>query len=467
MSPTRQRGFFMSPTSRKNPSDLFGATDNSEETSENSTPQNSPLAVRMRPAALDAMAGQEHILGEGKLLRRLIQSDRMTSVIFYGPPGTGKTTLSRVISKLTKAHFVPLNAVEATVADLRRIIQEAKRLKNFQGHRTILFVDEIHRFNRAQQDVLMPDVEEGTIILIGATTQNPSFAINGPLLSRAVVFELQPLTEDDLGKVLDRALADRENGLGHLAVQLEPDARRHLIQSAVGDARRVLNALEVAALTTSPDASGKIHITAQAAEESCQRKIVYHDREGDYHYDIASAFIKSMRGSDPDASLYWLAKMLYAGEDPRFIIRRILILASEDIGNADPQALILAAAGLQAIEFVGLPEARLILAQLVTYMAAAPKSNASYMAINEATDDVKNQKIEEVPSHLRDSHYKSAKKMGHGVGYQYAHNGEDHFVVQEYWPGDKVYYRPTTQGFEKVLAERLAQLRQKTKNSKI
>jgi putative ATPase len=419
----------------------------------------------MRPTTLDAIAGQEHILGEGKLLRRLIQSDRMTSVIFYGPPGTGKTTLVRVISRLTKAHFVPLNAVEATVADLRRIIQEAKRLKNFQGHRTILFVDEIHRFNRAQQDVLMPDVEEGTLILIGATTQNPSFAINGPLLSRAVVFELNPLTEADLGKVLDRALSDREQGFGNLSLKLEPEARRHLIQSAVGDARRVLNALEVAVLTTASDSDGTVHITAQAAEESCQRKIVYHDREGDYHYDIASAFIKSMRGSDPDASLYWLAKMLYAGEDPRFIIRRILILASEDIGNADPQALILASAGLHAIEFVGLPEARLILAQLVTYMATAPKSNASYVAINEATADVKNQKIEEVPTHLRDAHYRSAEKMGHGVGYQYAHHYDDHFVVQEYWPGDKVYYRPTSQGFEKVLAERLSKLRQQTKDS--
>ncbi len=447
----------MKKSSRPDPgAELFAAD---SQTSETDTPSpEAPLAVRMRPRSLDEVIGQAHILGPGKLLRRTIESDRISSIILYGPPGSGKTTLARVISRATKARFMRLNAVESSVSDLRGMIREAQKWRRSQKQRTILFIDEIHRFNRAQQDVLMPDVEEGTVILIGATTQNPSFSVNSPLLSRALVLELRPLEEAALKKILERALQDEDRGFGKLAVRMDDAAIRHLVKSAVGDARRLLNSLEVAVLTTPPQEDGTIVIDARAAEESCQRKVVYHDREGDYHYDIASAFIKSMRGSDPDASLYWLAKMLHAGEDPRFIIRRILILASEDIGNADPQALILAASGLQAVEFVGLPEARIILGHLVTYMALAPKSNASYMALEKAAEAVKNETVEEVPDHLRDAHYPGAKKMGHGVGYQYAHQYEGHFVDQAYRAGSQKFYEPTQQGFEKTLAERLAAL---------
>ena len=423
-----------------------------------------PLAARMRPRNLEEFIGQTHLLGEGKLLRRIILADRLTSLILYGPPGTGKTTLALMISRMTGARFKSLNAVTANVQDLRSVMEEAKYFKTENNERTILFVDEIHRFNKAQQDVLMPDVENGVIILIGSTTHNPSFSVNGPLLSRSTIFELRPLTEGELVQILEQALQDLERGFGNLKIEMDPKALEHMAKAASGDARRALNALEVGILTTAPDTAGIIRFTQSVAEESSQRRIVYYDKDEDYHYDTASAFIKSMRGSDPDAAVYWLAKMLYAGEDPRFIIRRILILASEDIGNADPQALILASAGLQAIEFVGLPEARIILSQLVIYMALAPKSNASYLAVEEATSDVRKEITEEVPNHLRDKSYSGAKRMGHGEGYQYAHKFPGHFVDQEYIQRKGTYYRPTAFGYEKVHQERIADLK-KQKNS--
>jgi putative ATPase len=420
---------------------------------------NSPLAVRMRPRNLDEVVGQEHILAPGKLLRRTIQSDRWISMVFYGPPGCGKTTLASLISKVTQSRFVRLNAVTSNAAELREVIADARKYRS-GGKRTILFLDEIHRFNKAQQDILMPDVEEGNLILIGATTHNPSFSINGPLLSRSSVFELRPLTEENLKVIIKNALANEERGLGKFKVNISQRAVNHLVKTANGDARRALNALEIGVITTPPDASGIIQFDEKVAEESCQKRIVYYDSDEDYHYDTASAFIKSMRGSDVDASVYWLAKMIYAGEDPRFIIRRILILASEDIGNADPQALILAASGLQAIEFVGMPESQLILSQLVTYMALAPKSNASTLAIAKATEDVQKEGTQEVPEHLRDAHYKGAKKMGHGEGYVYPHSEKG--VVshaQQYVPKNTAYYTPRDSGFEKILQERIKSLR--------
>src|SRR3989338_7371978 len=440
--------------------DLFG--DDSGKAAGKEAPSTSgPLAFRMRPRNLDEFVGQEHILGEGKLLRRLMHSDRLTSLIFYGPPGSGKTTLAHLISRITQAEFRTLNAVTSNVQEIRKVLDEAKQRKRYEAHRTILFIDEIHRFNKAQQDVLMPEVESGVIILIGATTHNPSFAVNGPLLSRSVIFELRPLSDEDLIKVMRQALQDKERGAGQRQVLISEGALSHLAKNACGDARRALTALEIGVLSTHPDSQGKIHFDEKVAEESIQKKIVHYDHDEDYHYDTASAFIKSMRGSDPDAAVYWLAKMLYAGEDPRFIVRRILILASEDIGNADPQALILASAGLQAIEFVGLPEARIILSQLVTYMALAPKSNASYLAIEEATGDVEKEVTEEVPNHLRDKSYFGAKRMGHGEGYQYAHKFPAHFVDQEYIHKKGSYYRPTAFGYEKVHQERIEELKRR------
>lgn len=423
-----------------------------------------PLAARMRPRNLEEFIGQKHLLDEGKLLRRIILADRITSLILYGPLGSGKTTLALMISKMTGARFKSLNAVTANIQDLRSVIDEARYFKSDQNERTILFIDEIHRFNKAQQDVLMPDVENGVIILIGSTTHNPSFSVNGPLLSRSTIFELRPLSQNELIEILNQALEDVERGFGRLKIEMDSKALEHIAKTASGDARRALNVLEVGVLTTTPDASGVIHFTQTVAEESCQRRIVYYDKDEDYHYDTVSAFIKSMRGSDPDAAVYWLAKMLYAGEDPRFIVRRILILASEDIGNADPQALILASAGLQAIEFVGLPEARIILSQLVTYMALAPKSNAAYLAVEEATADVEKEVTEEVPNHLRDKSYFGAKRMGHGEGYQYAHKFPDHFVNQEYIHRKGHYYRPTVFGYEKVHQERLEELKKRKKS---
>jgi putative ATPase len=430
-------------------------------TDENVIPEDSPLSARMRPASLEEYVGQRHILGEGKLLTRAIESDRISSLILYGPPGAGKTTLALCIAAKTQSHFERINAVASNVEEMRKIIAAAQNRRAAAGRKTILFIDEIHRFNKAQQDVLMPDIEEGNIILIGATVFNPFFALVSPLLSRSLVFELETLSPQDLMVLLRRALSDKERGLGSLPVEAQDKALEFLSTISDGDARKALNALEVAVLTTPKSKDGKIHITLPIAEESIQKKQVNYDGDGDAHYDTASAFIKSMRGSDPDAVLYWMAKMIYAGEDPRFIARRIVICASEDVGNADPQALILANAAASAAEFIGLPEARIILAQAAVYVACAPKSNASYLAIDSALDDVKKRRTHGVPIHLKDAHYKGAEKLGHGKGYKYAHDYPQHYVEQEYMPHQAVYYQPTTQGYEAAIKERMDKLKKK------
>ncbi|HEX9045929.1 MAG TPA: replication-associated recombination protein A [Verrucomicrobiae bacterium] len=409
----------------------------------------------MRPRTLDDYAGQAHILGPGQLLRRAIEADRIQSLIFYGPPGTGKTSLAQIIARQTRSKFERLSGVESNVADMRRVLSAAaNRLEN-TGLSTILFVDEIHRFNKAQQDVLLPDVESGVIKLIGATTHNPFFFVNSPLVSRSQIFELRPLTDEDLLKLLRRALGDAERGLGYLKIAADEEALRHLAKVADGDARKVLNSLEIAALTTAPEADGVIRITLAVAEQSIQKKAVVYDGDGDAHYDTISAFIKSMRGSDPDAALYWLAKMIHAGEDPRFIARRIVICAAEDVGLADPMALVLANAALGASEFVGWPEARIPLAEAAIYIATANKSNSAYMAIDAALEDVRSGRTIPVPEHLRDKSYQGAERLGHGQGYQYAHDHPGHFVAQEYLGVDKTFYEPTEQGVEKKIKERL------------
>jgi putative ATPase len=416
--------------------------------------RDAPLAERMRPRALDEFTGQSHILGPGKLLRRAIEADRISSLIFYGPPGTGKTTLAQIIAQSTECRFERLSGVESNVAEMRRVMATAAtRLAN-SGARTILFVDEIHRFNKAQQDVLLPDVENGNIRLIGATTHNPFFYINSPLVSRSQVFQLEPLGVDDLLGLLKRALADEERGLGNLKVQAEEEALVHLATAADGDARKCLNALELGVVTTAPETDGVIHFTKAVAEESIQKKAVVYDGDGDAHYDTISAFIKSMRGSDPDATLYWLAKMLYAGEEIRFIARRIVICASEDIGMADPQALVVAVAAQQAVEFVGLPEAQIPLAHAAVYLATAPKSNRAYMGLLAAKEEVQKGVTLAVPRHLRDTHYKGSKKLGH-EGYKYSHDYEGAYVPQAYLPEGRHYYEPSEQGFEKRVKERL------------
>jgi putative ATPase len=410
----------------------------------------------MRPRSLDEFVGQEHFLGPGKLLHRLLQADRLGSVIFYGPPGSGKTALAHVIAQQTRCRFRPLNAVAASIKEVREELAEARAELEASCRRTILFVDELHRFNRAQQDVLLPDVEEGIIILIGATTQNPFFAINSPLLSRSQIFTFEPLKPEDIEKLLRRALVDDERGLGKLSVQADEAALKFLAEISDGDARRALSALEVGVLS----APGQ-PFTLDVARDSIQRKVLDYDGTGDAHYDVASAFIKSMRGSDPDAALYWLARFLEAGEDPRFIAQRIVIFASEDVGNADPQALLVATAALQAVQFVGLPECQLNLAQAVTYLALAPKSNASTLAIGKARDDVKNGRTLEVPKHLRDAHYRGAEEFGHGEGYQYSHNFEGAWTDQAFLPEDRRYYEPVERGFEAELRKRLEELRQR------
>jgi putative ATPase len=421
--------------------------------------QNRPLAARMRPRNLNEYAGQSHILGAGQLLRRAIEADRIQSLIFYGPPGTGKTSLAQIIARQTKSKFERLSGVESNVADMRRVLSAAaNRLEN-TGASTILFIDEIHRFNKSQQDVLLPDVESGVIKLIGATTHNPFFFVNSPLVSRSQIFELRPLTEEDLFSLLQRALADAERGLGYLKISAEENALRHIAKIADGDARKALNSLEIAALTTAPDADGIIRITLQVAEQSIQKKAVVYDGDGDAHHDTISAFIKSMRGSDPDAALYWLAKMIHAGEDPRFIARRIVICAAEDVGLADPMALVLANACLAASEFVGWPEARIPLAEATIYIATANKSNSAYLAIDAALDDVRSGRTIAVPEHLRSAAYKGAERLGHGKGYEYAHDGKGHFVAQDYLGVDKIYYEPTEQGVEKKIKERVEKWR--------
>lgn len=402
---------------------------------------NSPLAYRMCPRNLEEYAGQEHLLGKGKLLRRAIEADRVTSLVLYGPPGTGKTALAKVIAAKTNARFEWLNAATASLDDLRKIIQSA-RMRRSKGVRTILFLDEIHRFNKLQQDALLPDVEEGNITLIAATVENPFFYVNSALLSRSQVFELKPLSEENILKLLYNAIHDKERGLGNLNITADDDALRHIARMSDGDARKALSSLEIAALTTQPDEKGEMHITLQTAEESIQRKAIVYDKKGDQHYDTISAFIKSMRGSDADATVYYLAKMLYAGEDPRFIARRIVICASEDVGDADPMALVIATSALRAVEFIGMPEARIPLAQAAIYIAKAPKSNACYKAIEAALEDMKNEQTLEVPDHLRDNHYAGAKKLGHGEGYKYPHDYGGGYVEQDHLPKKKKYYNP-------------------------
>src|SRR5678815_2451602 len=418
-----------------------------------------PLAARMRPRHLDEFIGQSHILGPGQLLRRAIEADRIQSLIFYGPPGTGKTSLAQIIARQTKSKFERLSGVESNVADMRRVLAAAANRMENKGQPSILFIDEIHRFNKAQQDVLLPDVEAGVVRLIGATTHNPFFFVNSPLVSRSQVFELRPLSEEELFPLLRRALGDVERGLGYLKTRAEEAALRHLAKLSDGDARKALNALEIAVLTTSPDAQGTIHVDLPVAEQSIQKKAIVYDDE-DAHYDTISAFIKSMRGSDPDAALYWLAKMIHAGEDPRFIARRIVIHAAEDVGLADPMALVLASAAFQAAEFIGWPEARIPLAEAVIYIATAPKSNSTIMAIDAALKDVESGRTLPVPEHLRDAHYQGAKRLGHGEGYKYAHDFPEHFVAQDYLGAVKHYYEPTEQGTEKKIKERLEQWRQ-------
>jgi putative ATPase len=417
-----------------------------------------PLAARMRPRDLSEFVGQGHILGAGQLLRRAIEADRIQSLIFFGPPGTGKTTLAQIIARQTRSKFERLSGVESNVADMRRVLSAAaNRLEN-KGQSTILFVDEIHRFNKAQQDVLLPDVEAGVVRLIGATTHNPFFFVNSPLVSRSQIFELRPLGEEDLYVLLWRAIGDSERGLGGMKVEADEAALRHLARLSDGDARKALNALEIAALTTAPGPGGAIHIDLASAEQSIQKKAVVYDDE-DAHYDTISAFIKSMRGSDPDAALYWLAKMIHAGEDPRFIARRIVIHAAEDVGLADPMALVLANAAFQAAEFIGWPEARIPLAEATLYIATAPKSNSTVLAIDAAVKDVESGRTLAVPEHLRDTSYRGAKQLGHGVGYQYAHDYPGHFVAQDYLGADKRYYDPTEQGVEKKIKERVERWR--------
>ncbi len=423
--------------------------------------KNIPLAVRMRPRTLSDFVGQTHILGEGKLLRRAIDADRITSLILYGPPGTGKTALAHVIAGITKAYFHEINAVISNVQELRDAIKASKERESATGKKTILFIDEIHRFNKAQQDVLMPDVEKGNPILIGATTHNPFFSLVSPLISRSIVFELRKLSKEEVVKILKNALRDKERGLGKISVKISEDVLSFLAEASDGDARKALNALEVGALTTKPDKKGAIDFNIKIAEESIQKKSVVYDKDEDGHYDTISAFIKSMRGSDPDAALYWLAKMLYAGEDPRFIARRIVICAAEDVGNADPQALVVANAAFQVSEFVGMPECRIPLAQAVCYIACAPKSNAAYLGIDKAMKDVKESRTLEVPTYLKDASYRGAKKLGHGQGYKYAHQYDDHYVEQDYIPEKRVYYEPTDIGYEKKIKEYLSRIKEK------
>lgn len=421
--------------------------------------KDAPLAARMRPRDLQEYVGQKHILGQGKLLSRAIEADRIASLILYGPPGSGKTTLALCIAHQTQSHFERLNAVSSNVDDMRKVIAASQQRRAMSGRKTILFIDEIHRFNKAQQDVLMPDIEEGNIILIGATVFNPFFALVSPLLSRSLVFELQPLSKEEILELLHRALSDKERGMGFLDIEVGPKALEFLAEVSDGDARKALNALEVAVLTTSKNAQGKIVPDLVTIEESIQKKQVQYDADGDQHYDTISAFIKSMRGSDANAALYWMAKMIYAGEDPRFIARRIVICASEDVGNADPQALVVAASAMQATEFVGLPEARIILAQAAVYVACAPKSNAVYLGIDKALADVKDKRIQAVPQHLKDTHYKGAAQLGHGKGYKYSHDYSQHHVQQQYMPHEAVYYEPTSQGFEAKIKEHLDKLK--------
>ncbi|MDD5246189.1 MAG: replication-associated recombination protein A [Candidatus Omnitrophica bacterium] len=417
-------------------------------------PKDQPLAVRMRPRSLKEYIGQEHILGPGKLLRRAIDADRLASLILFGPAGIGKTSLAWCVANMTSSNYVSINATTSNVEELRKIISRAKQIKSSGGKKTILFIDEIHRFNKAQQDVLLPDVESGNPVLIGATVHNPFFTIASALLSRSLVCELKSLSEKDIQKIVTAAIEDRERGLGKLRIKIDKKALSFLAKTSEGDARRALNALEIGALSTPGSADGTVNFTLDVASESIQKKPVLYDKDEDAHYDTASAFIKSMRGSDPDAAIYWMAKMLYAGEDPRFIARRICILAAEDVGNADPLALVLANAALQIAEFVGMPEARIPLAQACIYVSCAPKSNASYLAIDRATQDIASEKVQEVPDHLKDAHL-DGDALGHGKDYKYAHDYPGHYVKQEYTRKKVKYYEPADIGHEAKIKQRL------------
>ena len=421
---------------------------------ENTMEKESPLASRLRPRTLDEVVGQQHIIGKDKLLYRAIKADKLGSVIFYGPPGTGKTTLAKVIANTTQADFKQINATVAGKKDMEEVVTEAKNNMGMYGRRTILFVDEIHRFNKGQQDYLLPFVEDGTLTLIGATTENPYFEVNGALLSRSRIFELKPLEKDDIKQLIYRAVTDSERGMGTYRVKIEEDAADFLADTANGDARAALNAVELGVLTTERSEDGLIHIDLAAAQECIQKRAVRYDKDGDNHYDTISAFIKSMRGSDPDAAVYYLARMLYAGEDIKFIARRIMICASEDVGNADPQALNVAVSAALAAERIGLPEAQIILSQAASYVACAPKSNAAYVAIQNAMENVKTTRTMPVSVHLQDRHYKGAAKLGHGEGYKYAHDYPKHYVKQQYLPDGMegtVFYEPSDNGYEKQI----------------
>lgn len=422
----------------------------------------SPLAARMRPKTLEEFVGQEHIVGKDKLLYRAIKGDRISSVIFYGPPGTGKTTLAKIVANTTKSEFHQINATTAGIKDIKDVVTHAKDQQGMYGTKTILFIDEIHRFNKTQQDALLPHVEDGTIILIGATTENPYFEVNKALVSRSAIFQLNPLEQKDIEKLLKWAIEDVERGMGAYQGEIDDDALAFLADTANGDARTALNALELSILTTDKGENGKIHITLSIAEECIQKRALNYDKNGDNHYDTISAFIKSMRGSDPDAALYYLAKMIYAGEDPKFIARRVVICASEDVGNADPHALQLAVAAMQAVNFIGLPEGRIPLAQAVTYVACAPKSNAAYVGIDKALVDVKNTRIRTVPPHLKDAH-NGSKELGNGIGYQYAHAYPNHYVKQQYLPDElegTTYYELSDSGVERRMKEHMKRLKE-------
>ncbi len=424
--------------------------------------QEAPLAFRLRPRTLDEVMGQKHILSEGSQLYRAIKADRLSSVIFYGPSGTGKTTLARVIANTTSAEFKQINATVAGKKDMVDIVEEARRVHGAYGKKTILFVDEIHRFNKAQQDYLLPFVEDGTVILIGATTENPYFEVNRALISRSTIFKLEPLSKDDIKQIIIKAVTDKERGMGAYNAVIEDEAVEFLADFAGGDARVALNAIELAVLTTPLSEDGKIHLTSDVIAQCIQQKNVRYDKDGDNHYDTISAFIKSMRGSDPDAAVYYLAKMIYAGEDVNFIARRIMICAAEDVGNADPRALQVAVAAQQAVHVLGLPEARIPLAEAAIYVACAPKSNASYLAIDAALEVVATTDIREVPAHLRDAHYSGAASLGHGLDYKYAHDFPEHYVKQQYLPDELVgrrFYEPGDLGYEKTMKERLNRLR--------
>jgi putative ATPase len=428
----------------------------------------SPLAARLRPTTLDEVVGQQHIIGKDKLLYRAILADKLGSVIFYGPPGTGKTTLAKVIANTTSAEFTQINATVAGKKDMEEVISKAKDTFGMYGKKTILFVDEIHRFNKGQQDYLLPFVEDGTVVLIGATTENPYFEVNSALISRSIIFELKPLEKEDILTLIHRAVYDEKKGMGSYQAVIDEDAAEFLAEISGGDARHALNAIELGILTTERSEDGKIHITLEVASECIQKKVVRYDKSGDNHYDTISAFIKSMRGSDPDAAVYYLARMLYAGESVTFIARRIMICAAEDVGLADPNALTVAVSASQAVERIGMPEARIILAQAAAYVASAPKSNAAYMAVDEALAEVEHSGNLPIPTHLQDAHYKGAAKLGHGIGYLYAHDYDKHYVEQQYLPYElngKEFYSPTDNGYEKKIKEHMKWLKGKTEEN--